>query len=178
MSVLRPDSSKKTRRRASTVSWNLRHSSRLLATSSRSCSLACKVFFKNIPHFASNLMKSRYRALLSRVIPEFAERGIRILFNISCQLFQLLWSENGTSVSSRQRSEPSLATCANPSANSFDVIAKNIRKLLPAGATRQIRLCNNRTDFRTCYLHAESLANFYNLSMLNCTSKIVSIGPS
>ena len=117
-------------------------------------------------------MKSRQRALLSKVIPEFAERGVWILFNISCQLFQLLWSENGTPVSSRQRSELSLAACANPSANSFDVIAKNIRKLLPAGATRQIRLCNNRTDFRICYFHAESLANFYNLSMLNCSSLI------
>ena len=59
----------------------------------------------------------------------------------------------------------------NPPADSFDVIVKNIRKLSPAGGSGQIRLDNKRTDFRICYFHAESLVNFYNLSMLKCSRK-------
>jgi len=171
--VLRPDSSKKTKRRTSTTFWNFRHSSRLFAMSSRSCSLAFRVFFENIAYFAGNFVESRQRAFFPKAFSEFTERGVWIVFNISCQLRQFLKTENRASVATWQRREPVLTTCANPSANRFEVVAKNIRKLSPGGGFGQIRLYNKRTHFRACYLHTESLANLYNLSMLKCSSTLI-----
>lgn len=93
--------------------------------------------------------------------------GVRVVLNISSQLLQFFGAEYRTPMPSRQRGERLLSAFTNPSTNGFNVTARNISKLPPAGSPGLASCYDNRANFRSCYLHERSLTNLYNFRSYN-----------
>src|SRR5271154_3160794 len=86
MLVLAPASSIKTSRPLSHWPWLARHHSRRSLTSSRSCSLACSVFFIGQLHPPQNVVDGRQRAGQLQGLPHLGQRDIRLILDQTTQL--------------------------------------------------------------------------------------------
>src|SRR5271170_3535165 len=84
--VLAPASSIKTNRPLSQSPWADFHHSRLALTSSRSCSLACSVFFIGQVHLPQNVVNGGKRALERQGFAHFLQRDVGLAFNEAIQL--------------------------------------------------------------------------------------------
>src|SRR5450631_4094517 len=84
--VLAPASSINTSRPLSQSPWAAFHHSRLALTSSRSCSLACSVFFIGQVHPPQNVVNGGKRALESQGLAHFLQRDVGLALNEAMQL--------------------------------------------------------------------------------------------
>src|SRR5271163_3336911 len=86
MLVLAPASSIKTSRPLSQSPWADFHHSRLALTSSRSCSLACSVFFIGQVHPPQNIVNRGKRALERQGLAHFLQRDVGLALNEAMQM--------------------------------------------------------------------------------------------